>query len=310
MIEITELGCVYESQLRRARLKNDVLDVSILNVGAITQSIIFKGVNALLGYSDSTKYLSDPYHMGAIAGRVANRIGNGNFTLDRVQYQLAQNNGPHHLHGGPNGFGKRIWGMDVDGGVLVLSLHSPSGEEGYPNDVHTQLRLSLDGPNLVYEISATASGPTPINLAQHNYYNLGGAISDHALMIDGTGYCMVDDDQLPTGEITEMAGAFDFKTLRKIGSETVYDHNFCLVDGFHHAARVIGSNMGLDMFTDQVGIQLYTGVGLAAPFEKFGGLCLEPQYYPDAINHPEWVSPIHGPNDPYSQKSVLRFFDV
>lgn len=310
MIEITKLGCVDGIQLRRACFKNDVLDVSILNVGAITQSIIFKRVNALLRYSDSTQYLSDPYHMGAIAGRVANRIGYGKFTLDGAQYNLVQNNGPHHLHGGPNGFGKRIWDMDVDGDALVLSLQSPSGEEGYPNDVHTQLRLSLDGPNLVYEMSATASGPTPINLAQHNYYNLGGAVSDHTLMIDGSGYCVVDDDQLPTGEIADMSGDFDFKTLRKIGSDQVYDHNFCLRNGFNHAARVIGTNMGLDLFTDQVGIQLYTGVGLGAPFEKFGGLCLEPQYYPDAINHPEWASPIHGPDDPYSQKTVLRFFDV
>lgn len=278
-------------------------------------------VNCVLGFEDFAPYPTHSKSFGIIAGRVANRTARGQFTLDGQSYQLPINNGPNHLHGGPEGLGKRLWEMEADGQAIVLRYHSPEGEMGYPGAVDFDVRMSLDGARLRLEMSGRPDRPTPINLAQHNYYNLGrGAqILDHHLQIAAGRYTPVDEVQIPTGEIASVAGTqLDFRTPSQIGAvdpqKLGADHNLVLdADRAPEApvATLISpqTDLRLQVFTDQPGVQLFTAepMNVAHPghqgrsYGPFGGVCLEAQHFPDSLNQPEWPSIVATPDAPYRQ---------
>ena len=309
------------ADLRTVRLEDGPVSVTLLNYGAILQDwrIAHRGaeVPVVLGYPDPADYLDEPNHMGVIAGRVANRIGGAAFDLDGQTYALTANEGPHQLHGGPGGLGRQLWDLEPDGARAVRLRHvSPHGAEGYPGRVAFEVTVTLDGYRLTYDMRAVPDCPTPISLAQHAYYNLdgGGTVRDHVLSVRADRFTPVDGDLIATGEIAPIDGqAFDFRTPRAIGAADPegrgFDINLLTDAGSEPVAEVRANRLHLRLWSDQPGLQLYTGQHLAGRGRlhdgmqpaAFCGLCLEPQGLPNAVNRAQFPSIIATPDRPYRQ---------
>lgn len=308
-------------------LEDGDISINLLTLGCITQSwqVPFGSDrrHMVLGYGDANDYLNDRNFMGIIAGRVANRIGGAQFTLEGHTYSLPANNGPNTLHGGPNGLGQRIWTAERDGAKAVrFSYTSPHGEEGFPGNVEFVVTVGLDGFTLTYEMEGIPDRPTPIALAQHNYYNLagGGDVMAHSALISTNRYTEVDDALLPTGRIASIAGtALDFTTPRTFGAADPDQHgaddNLIVAKNDGPIVEMTAPNSPiLRLWSDQPGIQLYTGkhlVGDAALHEgqslvPFAGVALEPQGFPNAVNIPDFPSVIATPDQPYRQVTKVE----
>ena len=255
----------------------------------------------------------------------------GRFSLDDKHYQLVCNNDDNHLHGGDKGLGKRVWDMHPDSSTnsVKLEYHSADGEQGYPGNVDFSVTFSLDEHGLHCRMEGVPDRVTPINLAQHSYYNLDGVghsadILQHKLQILAETYLPVDDALIPLGSIEKVQGTiFDFSSMRTIADADPdrlgHDHNLVLAGNrkIDEAATILQSSdaeLTLKLVTDQPGIQLYTGKKLnvaiaghnGATYRSFGGVCLEPQGFPNALNNPEWPSVISTPEKPYQQDLLMR----
>ncbi len=289
--------------------------------------------SVVLGFDNLRQYLDGHPYFGATCGRVANRIANGRFTLDGIQYTLAQNNGANHLHGGLKGFDKVVWNASPlrqeTGPAVEFTYLSPDGEEGYPGNLSVSVIFSLTRDNgLKIEYSATTDKPTPVNLTNHCYFNLAGAgngdILDHELMIAADGYTPVDDTLIPTGEITPVENTpMDFTSPQPIGSRINqvpggYDHNYVLRGGGAPAlagrARSPKSGRTMEVWTTEPGMQLYTGnfldgtlTGLGGTYGKHAGFCLETQHFPDSINKPNFPSVNLLPSQTYKTTTLYKF---
>ncbi len=259
--------------------------------------------NVVLGFDKPEQYRDNPRYIGAIVGRCANRIANARFTLDGTTYQLAANSGRDHLHGGWQGFDKRVWRAACGASTLELHYVSADGEEGYPGNLDVRLTYTLtDGNELSVDYFATTDKPTPVNLTQHSYFNLAGDgdVLDHVLQIDAGEITPTDESLIPTGRITSVAGTdCDFRTPIAIGARRngAYDHNFVLNGG----ACVVEPRTGrtLDVRTTAPAMQLYTGYPR--------GLCLETQAFPDAPNQAAFPSAILRPGSEYRSRTVFTF---
>jgi len=294
--------------------------------------------DVVLGFDDEAGYQSgDNQHFGCTTGRCANRIRDGRFTLDGVEYQLAQNLGTNHLHGGSErSLDKVEWSGESlgEGAGVKFTYASPDGEESYPGtlDLTVTYRLTeQNGVRIDYE--ATTDRPTIVNLTNHSYFNLAGhgagSILDHELWLDAERYTLSDETLLPTGELAEVASTpFDFRTTQSIGAridelvETPaggYDHNYVL-DGEIGTLRKIAqvrdplSGRVMTVETDQPAVQLYTGNGLRGQTGKQGrtyprhsAFCLETQHYPDSPNQPEFPSIVLRPGEIYRHVCVYSF---
>ena len=306
--------------------------VSVITYGGAITSLWTPDRNGVfgdivLGFESLEEYTTNPRYFGALIGRHANRIAQGRFTLKGVEYQLPQNNGANHLHGGFRGFDKRIWTAKEGDGVLHLSYFSKDGEEGYPGNVEAFVDYRLSNNELRLEYRATTDRDTIVNLTNHSYFNLkgDGTILDHELILNADHFTPVSGDLIPTGEIASVAGtSMDFRKAKAIGSEirsiSGYDHNFCLNDWdgtLRSAARLYEPVSGrvLEILTTEPGIQFYSGNFLDGSFigkngvayVKYAGLCLEPQHFPDAPNHPKFPSTVLKAGEEYRQTSVYRF---
>jgi aldose 1-epimerase len=288
-----------------------------------------------LGFDTPGEYVEKSPYFGCIAGRYANRIGKGRFTLDGVDYQLATNNGENHLHGGVIGFDKVIWdGKIVDAGDAVeFSYVSAGDEEGYPGTLCVSVNYKLtDNDELVISYKATTDKATVLNLTNHAYWNLGGHDSGemlgHVFQINADKYTVVDGDGIPTGELRDVDGGdMDFRTPVAIGGriENIagapggYDHNFVLNrggEGLEFAARVVEPDSGriMEVFTTEPGIQCYTGNfldGIAgkagAKYEFRNAFCLETQHFPDSPNNPDFPSVVLRCGEEYTQVTIHKF---
>lgn len=301
--------------------------VHILNYGCVVRRWLFDTKKTqrdlVLGFENFTDYPLHSKSFGIIAGRVANRTAEGRFELRNKSWQLSVNNGRHHLHGGAHGLGSRVWNIEADAKTqsVRLSYHSAAGEEGYPGDVLFEVNYRLDEAGLHCDMHGTPDMPTPINLAQHNYYNLQseGDIRQHSLRIDADTYLPVDEELIPTGEMASVVGTrFDFTQLSTIASvdpqSQGHDHNMCLRmnrDSTLAAAELLSpdGDLKLSIMTQEPGIQLYTAKPLDVPvaglngryYTGFGGICLEAQHLPNSLNQPEFPSIIATPEQPYHQ---------
>ena len=305
------------------------LEVSITNYGGTITSIMAPDRNGafgdvVLGYETLDEYIRNPRYFGALIGRFANRIANGKFWLNGVEYQLAQNNNQNHLHGGVKGFDKRVWKSVTTDTGLQLEYFSPDGEENYPGNLSVAVEYSLNDENaLRIDYHASTDQDTIVNLTNHSYFNLAGqgTILDHELMLRAGSFTPVADDLIPTGEIRAVDGTtMDFRTARVIGNGG-YDHNFVLDDWKHGSirsvARVREPNSGrvMEVFTTQPGIQFYSGnfldgslVGKAGVrYEKYAALCLETQHYPDSLNHPNFPSTVLRAGESYDESTIYKF---
>jgi aldose 1-epimerase len=323
---------------------NRGLEVRLIALGATIVSIKIPDrdgefADIVLGFDNPQQYLNDSAYFGAAVGRYGNRIANGQFSLDGNAYQLARNNGDNHLHGGVIGFNKKIWQvLDNDVHNITLRLVSPDGDEGYPGELTTIVSYTLDEDNrLTANYHAKTTKPTVVNLTQHSYFNLAGHDAGSALglelMINAKHYTEIDKALIPTGNLPSVEGTpLDFRQPVLIGSRidepheqlingNGYDHNWVLTEGTascdEPAARLRDPISGrtLTIYTDEPGIQFYSGNFLDASFTaKNGaqytrrcGVALETQHFPDSPNQPDFPSTRLNPGEEYHTRTVFEF---
>lgn len=327
-------------------LKNaNNVEVAITNYGGRVVALVVpdkngKPTDVVLGYDSLDHYRNrNEAYFGALIGRYGNRIAKASFQLNGATYQLAANNGPNSLHGGPSGFHNQVW--DVAGHTnnsLTLTYLSKDGEEGYPGNLNVKVVYTLTEANeLKIDYEATTDKATVVNLTNHAYFNLNGqgneTITDHELMINASRFSAVDSTLIPAGAPVEVKGTpFDFTTPKLIGNEIGaedvqiknglgYDHNFVLnktaEQAMDKAASVYSSVTGItmDVFTTEPAIQFYSGNFLDGTLigkgnKKYGyrsAFCLETQHYPDSPNQPSFPSTVLEPGKKYQTTTVYTF---
>lgn len=304
-----------------------------------------KLTDIVLGFDSLAQYQASDAYLGTVVGRYANRIKEGKFTIDTASYQLACNNGPNHLHGGIEGFNKKAWKPGTleigrDSIAMTFSLQSPDGDEGFPGtlDVQTDFIVSKN-KQLTIRYKATTDKPTVVNLTHHMYFNLtdGGKSTnlDHTLELRSSRFVPVDTNLIPKKEFAAVEGTpFDFRQAKTIGLHIeATDEQLEAGNGFDHtwildyadqqpalAARVFSpiSGIGLEVWTDQPGIQFYSGNFMDGKAKGRGGvvynyrtgLCLEPQKFPDSPNRPDFPTVVLRPGEIYTHTSVYKFLEA
>ncbi len=322
------------------------MEIAVTNYGAHLARVKTpdaKGniADVALGFDTLEGYLGKHPYMGATVGRYANRIAKGRFTLNDKEYTLATNNGPNALHGGLEGFDKKLWDAEevttIEGPAVRFTYVSPDGEEGYPGTLTVSVTYSLKADNEIQiDYQASTDADTVLNVTNHSYFNLAGAgkgaILDHVVMINADRYTPVDSGLIPTGEFQSVEGTpFDFRSPMAIGAridadhEQIkrgggYDHNFIIngeAGGLRLAARVKENTSGrvMEVLTDQPGMQFYTGNFLdgsvtgkgGMTYEKRFGFCMETQHFPDSPNKGVFPSVVLKPGERFTSTTVYRF---
>ncbi len=294
--------------------------------------------DVVLGYTNPADYMADGPCAGKVPGRYANRIALGKFTVDGKQYQLAINNGPNALHGGPTGFCNHIWDSKQEDGAVVFTLHSPDGDEGYPGNLDAQVKYEWSEDNaLTVTLSAHSDAATVVNLTNHAYFNLAGedsgSVLDHTLQLACSRYLPTDDTLIPTGEMAPVADTpMDFTAPKALGQDIRQDFpalnygkgydNCWVIDDYKPGelkkVAVLAhepSGRVLEVSTTQPAAQVYTGNWLAgSPVSKSGrsyndydGVAIECQGMPDAPNHPNFPSQLLEPGQTYCHTIVFAF---
>jgi len=320
--------------------------ISVLDLGAILRTIIVPDLNGkpgdvTLGYDTVEEYFNNTAYFGAVVGRFANRIAYGRFTLNGKQYVLNANNGEHALHGGPGGFHIKVWDTNIINERTVrMTYTSADMEEGYPGNLTVQLDYTFDDDNaIILDYLVTTDADTIHNITHHAYFNLNGhgegSILKHGLVINADAVTAVSSAaSIPTGEMRDVGGtAFDFRKKQIIGEMLEmgrddklieygqgYDINYVIQgEGYRKCAEVTGGISGriMEVFTDQPGVQLYTGNMMydmqgkaGATYSVRGGFCLETQHFPDSINQSGFPSVILRAGNTFSSKTVYRFSTV
>jgi len=321
-------------------------EAKITNYGGILVSLSVpdrtrKFADVVLGFNDLESYLKGHPYFGSIIGRYGNRIAKGHFSLDGVEYKLAVNNGPNHLHGGIKGFDKVVWTpaptTTRNAASLSLTYLSTDGEEGYPGNLNVKVVYTLTNKNeLRIDYSATTDKDTVINLTHHSYFNLAGEgngdILNHQLTLKANRFLPTDATSIPTGELRSVGGnPFDFVTAHAIGERinqndqqlqfgNGYDHNW-VVNGkpgrLRVAAEVYEPTSGrlMQVWTTEPGIQFYTGNFLDGTltgksrkaYQRRSGFCLETQHYPDSPNEPKFPTTTLRKGATYTSTTIYHF---
>jgi aldose 1-epimerase len=291
--------------------------------------------DVVAGFDSLDGYLKPPPYFGAIIGRYGNRIGNARFSLNKMEYTLAKNDGENQLHGGVRGFDKRVWTARLlSPQSLELRYFSKDGEEGYPGNLSATITYTLtDGNELKIEYSATTDKDTVVNLTNHSYFNLAGEgdILGHEVVINADRFTPVDKGLIPTGELRSVEGTpLDFRTAKTIGERIEqkdeqlmlghgYDHNFVLNrsgSGLELAAKVTDPKSGrvLEVLTTEPGLQFYTGnfldgtlQGKGRTYTRRSAFCMETQHFPDSPNQPSFPSTVLKPGQKYQTTTVYSF---
>ncbi len=321
--------------------------MSVTNYGGTLVSVSVPDKNGklsdvVLGYESLEGYMAGNSYFGATIGRYANRIEDAGFELNGRYYRLAANDGKNHLHGGLKGFDSVVWEPEIvdRGGVesLKLTYSSPAGEEGYPGNLDATVIYSFtDNNELRMDYSAVSDKATPVNLTNHSYFNLSGHNSknmlNHRIFIDAGAFLAISSECIPTGEILPVAGTpMDLTRPAVIGDGIAssheqiiygegYDHNWLLNnhgDITRKAAELFDPKSGrvLEVYTTKPGLQFYSGNFInetartgknRAKYEKWGGLCLETQYYPNSMKHTHFPSPILQAGQVYRHSTIYKF---
>ncbi len=315
------------------------LQVQIMTLGGIITSIKMPDKHGVieeitLGFDDLDPYLRGHPKFGAVMGRVTNRIKNARFTLDGEVYELEKNAGEHHIHGGTNSFDKMLWQAHMfgDGGTvgINLTLHSASGDGGFPGMVDAHVQYTLNNKNqLTIRYKATTDKPTHVNMTNHAYFNLNGGkrdIYDHQIQINAEYYTEADDSAMPTGQILSVEDSpLDLRNLTRIGDRIDklgpgFDHNYVIrkEPGLLGAAAAVTdpeSGRKMEVFTTQPGVQFYSANWLQGKYVGKGGvayqnhfgIALETQHFPASANYTHFPSTVLRPGEEYEEKTMFVF---
>ncbi|NLI64801.1 MAG: galactose mutarotase [Bacteroidales bacterium] len=323
------------------------MQVAVTNYGCTITAIMVPDKennfdNIILSYDSLDDLIHGPEpFLSTTIGRYGNRIAKGKFYLNNKGYNLATNNGPNHLHGGPTGFHTKVWDYhQVSDQKIVFTYKSKDGEEGFPGNLKIEMIYELlnDSNSITFEYKATTDAPTLVNLTNHGFFNLAGtanptpSIEDNKVLINANYYIPIDETSIPTGEIHKVENTpFDFRIPYNIGDRindkheqlirgAGYDHCFVLNkkerNELSFAASCFDPKSGrkMDVFTTELGVQLYTGNWLGgftgangATFPERSAICFEAQNFPDSPNQTHFPSPVLNPGETYYQKSIYTF---
>lgn len=320
------------------------MEVTLTNYGGRIVSVMVPDregnlKDVVLGFDNIDDYVNVDNNFGATIGRYGNRIANGKITVEGVEYQLPQNNFGHTLHGGPEGFDKKVFhAVQPDSQTVVFTYLSKDGEAGFPGNLDVKVTVTLTDDNAIdLQYEATTDKETVVNLTNHSYFNLSGdpsqSVLDHLLTINADQFTPVDTTFMTTGAIEKVEGTpMDFRTATSIGERINnydyeqlkngdgYDHNWVLNtngDISQVAATVYSPATGiqLDVYTNEPGIQVYSGNFLdgsvtgkkGITYQKRAAVCLETQKYPDSPNKPDWPSPYLKPGEKYTSRCIYKF---
>lgn len=320
------------STIRSITIKNSRgMSATLLNYGARLKSLkVPVGDSAremLLGYQNDSDYLTDPFYLGAVCGRVCNRISGARFMYRGQQYNLDNNLGDHCLHGGAGGFSQQFWHLQKQTEQQVcFSLVSPHLDQGFPGELSVKVLYSLDEYNrLIVEMQAETDRPTPVNLTHHAYFNLGQTSCERLLLaMDSQGFLARDSEGIPTGSVLPLsklavaAGAqvevgklWQRGGYGQIVEEQGLDHCFVMNNKLPQSwqALLCSEQSGIEMrlYSNQPALQVYSGHFLNQPFAPYQGICLEPQGYTDALNRSEFPSILVESNQRYRHITAYEF---
>jgi len=312
--------------------------IEVLNLGIAVRTVMVpdqKGnlTDVVLGFDAPETYAQDSSYIGVVCGRYANRIANASFRLGNHEYKVSANSGKHCLHGGFQGFNRKIWDAHPEPGqeAVLFTYLSRDGEEGFPGNLKVSVRVSVTDRNeIVFDYTAETDQVTVVNLTNHSYFNLSGAkenIANHLVWINASYITETNSELIPTGKILPVAGTeFDFKKPVEIKRDKFsfngYDTNFILDEpGLSKPSAIIinpANSLALEMKTTEPAVQLYTAnhfdgsqVGKRnTRYSQYWGVCLEAQHYPDSPNHPDFPSTVLKPGDVYKQTTIYRFYQV
>ena len=288
--------------------------------------------DVVLGFDDANGYLGSTTYFGATVGRNANRIGGASFTLNGEKVQMPANEGCNNLHSGPDSYAYRLWQVKCwEENTIIFSLHSPNGDQGFPSNADVQVAYTLTENALCITYEAVSDGDTVFNLTNHSYFNLAGhhrpaLAMGQILQIHADAFTPSDSQSIPTGEIRSVANTpMDFRTPKAIGQyidrdyeslhlQGGYDHNFCLNSNLCAVVYDPVSGRKMEVTTDCPGLQFYSGNFLQGEQGKDGvsycyrgGIALETQYYPNAVNNPQWPQPITKAGETYRSQTKYTF---
>lgn len=322
---------------------NNGMTVKITNYGGIITGIFIPDKNGnieniVLGFDRPEDYLSEKYlnnchYFGAIVGRFANRIARGRFSIDGIEYDIRRKNENYSLHGGIEGFDKKLWdaktSMVKNEISLTLSYLSRDMEEGFPGNLETEVSYTLNNNNEIrIEYTARTDKKTHVNLTNHTYFNLTACKEDilnHKVIIHADQYTETDENTIPTGKLLPVGGTLDFRQKHRIGERihqvegNGYDHNYVLNDfsqKIGKASEAVEKTGGrkLEVFTTEPGLQFYTGNYLDGTsknnntvYSKRMGFCFETQHFPDSTSHPGFPSTLLNPRETFKSITVYRF---
>ena len=346
-VKITAIpwGCsIFGEAVTLRRVESDALSFEILDYGATLRSLCVKDahgawVDVVLGYDSLAEYEQNDGYLGAVVGRVCNRIAGAEFELEGKRYPLYQNDGVNHLHGGKRGFDKYVWAVEELPDGLRLTRTSPDGEEGYPGTLRVMVTYTFTDDNeLLIHYEAVSDRDTLCNLTNHSYFNLegegAGPVTDHVFEFNCDTFTVVDEKCIPTGEQRDVTGTpFDLRQPTRLADGLAqeetdeqlrfgkgFDHNFNINDpeaglrfAVHVEAPVSGRTM--DVFTDMPAVQFYCGNMLEGVnpgacgrlYHKREGFCLETQYAPDSIHHPEFPDSVLRAGEKYDYLTIFSF---
>lgn len=319
-------------------VSNGKLSFSAFNTGCTVKELFVdtgsKKVDVLLGFDSLKEWEEKSQYHNAVVGRVANRISGASFVLNGKKYILDKNDGNNCLHGGFSGYDRKIWDVhpfneDKKAG-LIFKRTSPDGEQGFPGNLTVEVKYSVFENVFSMEYSAVTDSPTPVNIINHGYFNLNGEgdVKSHFLQLDSSEYLEIDENLIPTGKILSVSSTpFDFRKGKKIGEDSSvfagenggYDHCY-VTGGDEKSLKRVGVLMGeksgikMEIFTNQRGFQLYTGNFLKKVPQKnskiqdrYSGVCIETQRFPDSVNRPEFPSSVLNPGQVYYSRTDFIF---
>lgn len=336
MYRLKPFGTCGGRELPLIELSDGVCAVELLPYGAAVRAILVPDRNGnktdiCLGYDDPESYRTMDACLGGTIGRCTNRIGGACFSIDGTAFRVTANEGKNCLHGGKEGFHKKLWAYSCAEDAVTFSYTSPDGEEGFPGAVHAEVTYRLAQGKLTVVYRATAERSTVVNLTNHTYFNLGGhgsgRVDDHMLTVWADRYTPTDGANIPLGTLAPVEGTpLDLRTPTELGGRIRdagfnggrgYDHNYVLSDPQRRAAELWcpATGIGLELSTSMEGMQLYTSGWLTERRGKGGavygaahGVCLETQHFPNAVNCAAFPSPILRRGETLHEWTSFRFF--